>query len=197
MDRSLALPRPYLSYYPALYPQSSLHTAIHILSPSSAPSTTRTTPPPHFAPLAPRENYDAASPTPLSAFGPTQPARLGDIVLARSGDKAGNANIGFFVSAAHASARAWAWLRSFLTRARLTQLLGDDWDAAYHVERVEFAGIGAVHFVVYGILGRGASGSARLDALGKGVADYLRDKVVEVPVALLEGRKETTVGARL
>jgi hypothetical protein len=91
----------------------------------------------------------------------------------------------------------WAWLRSFLTCARLTQLLGDDWDAAYHVERVEFAGIGAVHFVVYGILRRGASGSARLDGLGKGVADYLRDKAVEVPVALLEGRKERVVGARL
>lgn len=197
MDQRFALPRPYLSYYPALYPQSSLHTAIHILSPSSAPSTTRTTPPPHFAPLTPRENYDTASPTPLSSFGPTQPTRLGDIVLARSGDKAGNANIGFFVSGAHASARAWAWLRSFLTRARLAQLLGDDWDAAYHVERVEFAGIGAVHFVVYGILGRGVSGSARLDGLGKGVADYLRDKVVEVPVALLEGRKERAVGTRL
>jgi len=47
---------------------------------------------------------------------------------------------------------------------------------------------------VYGILGRGVSGSARLDGLGKGVADYLRDKVVEVPVALLEGRKERAVG---
>ena len=41
---------------------------------------------------------------------------------------------------------------------RLAQLLGDEWDAADHVERVEFAGIGAVHFVVYGILGRGRGG---------------------------------------
>ena len=86
--------------------------------------------------------------------------------------------------------------RSFLTHARLAQLLGDDWDATYHVERVGFAGIGAVRFVVYGILGRGVSGSARLDGLGEGVADYLRDKVVEVPVALLEG-KERAVGVGL
>ena len=50
---------------------------------------------------------------------------------------------------------------------------------------------------MYGILGRGASRSARLDALGKGVADYLRDKVVEVLVALLEGRKERAVGVGL
>lgn len=53
-----------------------------------------------------------------------------------------------------------------------------------------------MRFVVYGILGRGVSGSARLDGLGEGVADYLRDKVVEVPVALLEG-KERAVGVGL
>lgn len=29
------------------------------------------------------------------------------------------------------------------------------------------------------------------------MADYLRDKVVEVPMALLEGRKERAVGAGL
>lgn len=43
------------------------------------------------------------------------------------------------------------------------------------LERVEFPRIWAVHFVVYGILGRGVSSSSRLDALGKGCADYLRD----------------------
>ena len=88
-------------------------------------------------------------------------------MLARSGEKGSNANIGFVLSAAHASARARGADRSFLTHARLAQLLGDDWDAAYHVERVEFSGIGAVHFVVYGILGRGVGGSARLDRLGR------------------------------
>ena len=43
----------------------------------------------------------------------------------------------------------------------------------------------------------GASAGARLDGLGKVVADYLRDKVVEVPMALLEGRKERAVGVGL
>ncbi|OCL10666.1 DUF1446-domain-containing protein [Glonium stellatum] len=212
MDQRCALPRPYLSYYPALYPQASLQTSLHLLHPDSAPSKHPTTPPPHLAPLGTRASYDAdpASTRPLSSFGPTRAARLGDVVLARSGDKSGNANIGFFVpsrylSPTHASSDpttapspvsapepaapslAWAWLRAFLTRAALVDLLGADWDPAYHVERVEFAGIGAVHFVVYGILGRGVSGSARLDGLGKGLADYLRDKVVEVPVELLDG----------
>jgi len=33
------------------------------------------------------------------------------------------------------------------------------------------------------------SSSTRLDALGKGFADYMRDKVVDIPVAILEQLK--------
>jgi hypothetical protein len=64
-------------------------------------------------------------------------------------------------------------------------LLGDDWrEDEYFIERVEFPHIRAVHFVVYGILGRGVSSSSRLDGFGKGVADWLRDRVVPVPMGL-------------
>jgi hypothetical protein len=52
----------------------------------------------------------------------------------------------------------------------------------------------AVHFVVYGVLGRGVSGSSRLDAFAKGMGDWLRDVVVEVPVRFLEGRTERGKG---
>ena len=58
----------------------------------------------------------------------------------------------------------------------------------FFVERCEFEGIMAVHFVVYGVLGRGVSGSSRLDAFAKGMGDWLRDCVVDVPVKFLEGR---------
>jgi hypothetical protein len=67
----------------------------------------------------------------------------------------------------------------------MVELMGEDWSEDYFLERVEFPNIFAVHFVVYGILGRGVSSSTRLDALGKAFADYMRDKVVEVPVGLL------------
>lgn len=63
--------------------------------------------------------------------------------------------------------------------------MGDDWKEEYFLERVEFPGIYAVHFVVYGILGRGVSGSSRLDSLGKGFADWVRDRWVDVPVELV------------
>ena len=69
-----------------------------------------------------------------------------------------------------------------MTRSRLRKLLGSDVDESLFIERVEFPQIRAVHFVVYGLLGRGVSSSSRLDGFGKGVADFVRDRVVEGPV---------------
>ena len=64
----------------------------------------------------------------------------------------------------------------------------DDWDDSFLIERVEFPKIHAVHFVIYGILGRGVSSSSRLDGFGKGFADYVRDKIVEVPADLFPSK---------
>lgn len=109
--------------------------------------------------------------------------RLGDITLARSGDKGSNLNFGIFAT----DPQYWHWLRSYMSRGRLRDMLAhdDDWDDSFLVERVEFPHIYAVHFVIYGILGRGVSSSSRLDGFGKGFADYVRDKVVDVSKELL------------
>ena len=65
--------------------------------------------------------------------------------------------------------------------------MGDDWRPnEYFIERVEFPNLWAVHFVIYGPLGRGVSSCRLLDCLGKGFADYIRDKVVDVPERFLE-----------
>ncbi|KAH7086144.1 hypothetical protein FB567DRAFT_445051 [Paraphoma chrysanthemicola] len=180
-DFRTAIPRPYISYYPAIYPQNKLKTSINLLEDGG------------------KVTMD------LARFGQTTKARLGDVVLARSGDKGGNANIGFFVptslpssypSSSPLYSQTWDWLRTYLTIPRLQQLFGDSWSDAFHIERVEFSGIMAVHFVVYGVLGRGVSGSSRLDAFAKGMGDWLRDCVVDVPVAFLEGRQKKAVGGR-
>lgn len=84
----------------------------------------------------------------------------------------------------------WDWLRSFLTLDRMRVLMGDDWRAGYALERVEFPGIRAVHFVVYGILGRGVTSSPVLDNLGKGFADYIRGRHVEIPTSFLSGERQ-------
>jgi len=115
------------------------------------------------------------------------------VTHARSGDKGANVNVGFFprltnLSPATASdvSDFWAWLRTYLSLARMQQLLGDDWQVErYKLERCEFEGLKAVHFVVYGLLGRGVSSATNLDVLGKGVADWIRARVVDVPERFL------------
>lgn len=135
--------------------------------------------PPKFEEFGMRESYDTRSPVSFSS--PLRKVRLGDIALARSGDKGSNLNIGFCVD----SAKKWGWLRSYLSMARMKELIGEDWKDAFFLERVEFPRIFAVHFVVYGILGRGVSSATRLDGFGKGFADYIRDKIVHAPDDLL------------
>jgi len=203
-DHRTAIPKPYISYYPAIYPQAGLRTSINMLqrgqsnkSEDFQTTTVSTTPPPHFEHLGKRASYETHNPVSLSTFGATTRAPLGDILLARSGDKGANANIGFFIPTALPSsyapnsplyAECWDWLRTFLTMDKLKEMFAESWDEAFHIERVEFPKIYAVHFVVYGVLGRGVSGSSRLDSFAKGMGDWLRDVVVDVPVKFLEGR---------
>ena len=79
----------------------------------------------------------------------------------------------------------WDWLRSFLTRSKMQELMGTDWEDWYFVERVEMPLIKAVHFVIYGPLGRGVSSSRLLDALGKGFAEFIRAVHVPIPEKFL------------
>jgi hypothetical protein len=203
-DHRTAVPKPYISYYPAIYPQASLNTSINILG-GGATKSIRTTPPPRFEDIGKRASYETAKPVDLESFGPTTRARLGDVVLARSGDKGGNANIGFFVPTSLPSsypassplyAETWDWLRTYLTIPRLKTMMGESWSDKFHVERVEFPQIMAVHYVVYGVLGRGVSGSSRLDSFAKGMGDWLRDVVVDVPVRFIERRQKKAHGGR-
>jgi hypothetical protein len=209
-DHRTAMPKPYISYYPAIYPQSSLNTSINMLeygtsSNSVQNKSIQTTPPPRFEDIGKRASYETSNPVDLSSFGSTTRARLGDIVLARSGDKGGNANIGFFIPTSLPSsylassplyAECWDWLRTYLTIPRLKKMFGESWSNKFHVERVEFPAIMAVHYVVYGVLGRGVSGSSRLDSFAKGIGDWLRDVVVDVPVKFIEGRQCKARGGR-
>jgi hypothetical protein len=179
LDMRTAYPLPFLAFFPATIEQSQLDEKVTFLDPSS-----RSFPaghPPRYEPLEARETYDTASGKSLSSFGPTKPARFGDVALARSGDKGSNQNIGIFVH----TGEEWEWLRSFLSIERMKALMGEDWREEFSIERVEFPHLKAVHFVIYGLLGRGVSSSSRLDALGKGFADFVRDVWVDVPLRFL------------
>ncbi|KAJ3457095.1 hypothetical protein MRS44_014236 [Fusarium solani] len=180
LDMRTAIPRPYLAFYPALWHQSDIKECVHFVDPEGETESFATCQPPAFEDLGQRQSYDAEPyiQTDLELCN----VRLGDIALGRSGDKGANLNFGLFVR----TPAQWDWLRSYLSRAKVQELLGTDWKAGYAIERVEFPKIFAVHFVVYGILGRGVSSSKRLDGFGKGFIDYFRDKVVQAPTSIID-----------
>jgi len=181
LDFRTAVPSRYIAYYPALYPQNSLEEYAHLLNRDSAiGESIPAGHPPRFEVTQKRANFDT-KPTIIPSSAETKLVRLGEIALARSGDKGANVNFGIFPK----TRKIWPWFQGFMSRCRLRQLIGDDWKDDYLIERMEFPGMHSVHFVVYGILGRGSSSSMLLDNLGKGFADYIRDKLVEVPVEVL------------
>ncbi|KIW73684.1 hypothetical protein PV04_01782 [Phialophora macrospora] len=129
-----------------------------------------------------RPSKETETPTPLETFGLTRFVPLGSVAHARSGDKGDNCNVGLFVR----SAEEYAWLQSCLTVPRIIALMGEDFKEGTTVERCEFPQIWAVHFRFLDFLGGGAASSTRIDMLGKGVAEYLRSKFVDVPVRFLD-----------
>ena len=111
--------------------------------------------------------------------GPTRRAPLGLVCGARSGDKGGNANVGLWVR----DPQAYGWLRDYLDVPRFRELLPEA--GGLEVRRYELANLGAVNFVVVGLLGLGVAASTRPDPQAKGLGEYLRSRYVDIPVALL------------
>lgn len=180
LDFRCGLPRPYLAYYPALWPQSNLEEKFHFVDANGTSESFESNPPTKFETLSKRESYDTVNP--VTFTGELRTLELGEIALGRSGDKGSNLNFGLFVD----TEAKWDWLRSYLSCAKVRELIADDWRPEFSIERVEFPRIFAVHFVIYGILGRGVSSAQRLDGFGKGFIDYLRAKIVEAPVSILQ-----------
>ncbi|KAK1853847.1 DUF1446 domain protein [Colletotrichum chrysophilum] len=139
-------PKPFMEMFPALIPQSAIDHRVLL---GTGELITVPSPKETAEYKVVRPSADTAEPIELISLGPTEFAPLGSIVHARSGDKADNSNVGFFVR--HRD--EYAWLRSFLTVTRLKQLFGDDWykiNPNRRVERIEFPGINAVHLPHFG-----------------------------------------------
>jgi hypothetical protein len=111
--------------------------------------------------------------------GRTTRVPLGTILGARSGDKGGNANVGLWAR----SDVGYAWLAHYLTVERFKELVGEARDL--EVRRYELPNLRALNFVVVGLLGEGVASSTRTDAQAKSLGEYVRAKLVDLPVALL------------
>jgi hypothetical protein len=162
-------------YWPALLDQTALDHTVH-----HHDGTTEVIAP---TPEARAANGSPAPASPTARLGWTDElveVALSEIVHARSGDKGGDANVGVWVRDRH----AWPWLESTLTVDELQRLLPETRELP--VERYELPNLGAVNFVIRGLLGDGATSSLRLDAQAKALGEWLRARTIKVPRVLVE-----------
>ena len=122
-----------------------------------------------------------AAPPACQPAGPTRRAPLGRVCGARSGDKGGDANIGLW--ARHDN--GYAWLREYLTVQRIRELLGPE-VADLKIDRFDLPNLRAINIVVHGLLGDGVASCTRPDPQAKGLGEYLRSRIVDIPEALLD-----------
>jgi hypothetical protein len=166
---------PFPVFWPALLPADRIEHVVVLEDgervPVPAPALVRHPPSPVPAP--------APEPVPVRRPSASVRVPLGRLFGARSGDKAGNANVGVWAR----SDAAYAWLESQLTVARFQELLPET--ASLQVLRFDLPNLRAVNFVVKGLLGDGALSSTRLDPQAKGLAELLRAQPVDVPESLL------------
>ncbi|MEU3305373.1 acyclic terpene utilization AtuA family protein [Streptomyces sp. NPDC006678] len=165
-------------YWPALLDQRMLQHTVHHYD-----GTTEI-----IAPGNPNSAGGEAMPQAQPALTPSVPAPradelvvapLGEIVHARSGDKGGDANLGVWVR----DRAAWDWLRSTLTVDELRRLLPET--RALEISRHELPHLGAVNFLVRGLLGTGATSTLRLDSQAKALGEWLRSRSIKVPRSLV------------
>jgi len=104
---------------------------------------------------------------------------LGVLVGGRSGDKAGNANLGLWAD----TDEVYAWMASQLDVAYLRRILPEigNLEVARHV----LANLRAVNFVIVGFLGSGVAANLQLDGQAKALAELARSRIVEVPARLV------------
>ncbi len=160
---------PFLVYWPTLVAAARVPGVLHFEGTSIPipPSPMTTERPPIDAPAPP--------PPPPSA---TVRVPLGRVFGTRSGDKGGNANLGIWGR----DAAAYAWLAHELTVDKLRALFPDL--APFAIDRAMLPNLHAVNFTIRGILGDGVAASTRSDPQAKTLGEYVRARIVELPVEL-------------
>jgi hypothetical protein len=165
-------------YWPALLDQGLLKHTVHHHDGSTEIIAS---PDPHGAvgEVTPQPGPPLAQPAPAPGTDELIVAALGEIVHTRSGDKGGDANLGVWVR----DRQAWDWLKSTLTIDELRRLLPETRELA--ISRYELPNLGAVNFVLQGLLGTGATSTLRLDAQAKALGEWLRARNTKMPRSFL------------
>ena len=110
----------------------------------------------------------------------TNSAYFGEVFGTRSGDKGGCANLGVWAK----SDKAFSFLNDFLTVSALKELLPDL--KSYEIERFDLPNIKSLNFYIHGILQDGVSSNNKKDSQAKSLGEYLRAKIIDMPVEILK-----------
>jgi hypothetical protein len=161
-------------YWPALVPAQAVTQVVRL------PDGTERVVPHSQASDSPGRSTAEHEPPAVSFSGETRRVPLGVVTGARSGDKGGNANVGFWVR----TDDAYAWLAAEITPGRIRELLTEAADLDVRV--FALPNLRAVNVVIVGLLGEGVAASTRPDPQAKGLGEYLRSRLVDVPVELLD-----------
>jgi hypothetical protein len=165
--------QPYGVYRPALVPAALVPQYAHFDGRTILVDTPSGSGPPAERPI------DGPPPAPQPS-GPTIPIPLGRLIGTRSGDKGGDANLGVFTR----DDASYPWVVGELTVERLRDLLPEIADLP--VERYLLPRLRAMNFVIRGLLEEGVAASTRSDPQAKSLGEWLRARVVEVPVDLID-----------
>jgi hypothetical protein len=180
---------PYGVYWPALVPADLVEQVVvlpdgrRLPVKPPVPGTVEPHPPASGPPVGERSPSPDREPAAVHSpptHRPTVRAPLGRVFGARSGDKGGNANVGLWAR----NDAAYRFLDGFLTVERFRELIPEARGLVVH--RYALPNLLALNFVVVGLLGEGVSSSTRIDPQAKGLGEWLRARVVELPVELLE-----------
>ena len=161
-------------YWPALLDQSLLEHAVHhhdgtteIVVPATAPDADSVAaPPPNRCWRRWRRHRRATSWSSSRSVSSCMPA------------PATRAAMRTWVCGC-ATGQPWEWLTSTLTVEELRRLLPEARQLS--ISRYELPNLGAVNFVLRGLLGTGATSSLRLDAQAKALGEWLRSRTIKVP----------------
>lgn len=162
-------PRPIGVFWPCLVPRDEVQHELHF------EGQTVTIPHPPTGPAGPPITPVTPAPTPAPASGVFTQAPLGALVGARSGDKGGNANVGFWVR----EPGHYPWLRALLTEDQLRDWLGFTGEVRVHA----LPNLLAVNVELVGWLDRGVLHNLAPDPQAKCLAECLRTVEVQVDAA--------------
>jgi Acyclic terpene utilisation family protein AtuA len=158
-------------YWPTLVPSELCPSVVHV---DGRTTTVEATPAAYPSVDLP----DPVAGAPVIMTGPvleTTRSPLGKLIGTRSGDKGGNANIGVWVK----TNEQYGWMSSFLTAEKIQELLPET--RTLKVNRTDLPNLYALNFVIVGLLEEGVAASTRMDAQAKGLGEYLRAKIVDLP----------------